>query len=46
VVAWLTARNIPAERLQALGKGETTPTADNASAVGRAMNRRVEVRPQ
>jgi hypothetical protein len=46
VVAWLTDRKLPADRLQALGKGETTPMADNASAVGRAMNRRVEVRPQ
>lgn len=45
VVAWLIARKIPADRLQALGKGETAPIADNASAVGRAMNRRVEVRP-
>jgi type VI secretion system protein ImpK len=31
------------ERLQTDGKGETAPVADNASAEGRARNRRVEI---
>lgn len=46
VVQWLTERKIPATRLQSTGKGESQPIAENASAVGRAMNRRVEVKPQ
>lgn len=34
---------VPGARLQAVGKGETAPVADNASADGRARNRRVEI---
>jgi len=34
---------LPGARLDAVGKGETAPVADNASAAGRASNRRVEI---
>ncbi len=44
VVAWLTARSIGAGRLQAAGYGEAQPVADNGTAEGRALNRRVEIR--
>lgn len=46
VVKWLAARGISTDRLQAAGKGETEPIADNKSAVGRQMNRRVEAVPR
>ena len=46
VVNWLTANEIAADRLQAGGEGETEPPAANQSAVGRALNRRVEVEPR
>lgn len=44
VVRWLTDKGIAADRLQAQGFGETQPVADNDSAAGRALNRRVEIR--
>jgi OOP family OmpA-OmpF porin len=44
VIAWLVAHDIDAARLEAEGLGETRPVADNASAAGRALNRRVELR--
>lgn len=40
--AWLVAHGIAAERITARGYGETQPLADNRSAAGRAVNRRVE----
>jgi len=44
VVKWLTDKGIAATRLEAQGFGETQPVADNDSAAGRALNRRVEIR--
>lgn len=43
VVQSFQATGIPAERLQVTGYGESRPVADNASAAGRAHNRRVEI---
>lgn len=39
----LAARGVSAERLTARGLGEEAPVADNATAAGRAANRRVEI---
>jgi OmpA-OmpF porin, OOP family len=44
VVKWLTDKGITASRLEAQGFGESQPVADNDSAAGRALNRRVEIR--
>jgi OOP family OmpA-OmpF porin len=44
VVKWLTDKGIAPARLQAQGFGETRPVADNETAAGRALNRRVEIR--
>jgi OOP family OmpA-OmpF porin len=43
VVSWLTGHGIAANRLEPQGFGSTRPVADNATAAGRALNRRVEV---
>ena len=40
---YLVSRGVPSEEIKALGKGETTPIADNTTAEGRANNRRVEI---
>jgi outer membrane protein OmpA-like peptidoglycan-associated protein len=40
---YLVAQGVPAERVQAIGRGESTPVASNASPEGRANNRRVEI---
>ncbi|WP_373049900.1 OmpA family protein, partial [Thalassovita aquimarina] len=45
VVAALGQRGVNTERLAAKGYGETRPIADNATAEGRAANRRVEFLP-
>lgn len=39
----LAARQVGAERLSVAGLGQEEPIADNRSAQGRAMNRRVEI---
>ncbi len=44
VVGWLVENGIDAGRLQPVGKGEAEPVASNATADGKALNRRVEVR--
>ncbi|WP_428242619.1 OmpA family protein [Gynuella sp.] len=42
VKAYLVEQGIAAERLTAEGYGEASPVADNATAEGRSLNRRVE----
>jgi OOP family OmpA-OmpF porin len=44
VRAYLVMRGVPAERLVARGYGPDQPITTNATAAGRAMNRRVELR--
>jgi outer membrane protein OmpA-like peptidoglycan-associated protein len=44
VVDWLAARGIARERISAVGRGESEPVATNATAEGRQLNRRVEIR--
>jgi len=39
----LLERGVPAERVVAVGHGDTAPVADNATAAGRALNRRITV---
>ncbi len=43
VVAYLRSRGVASSRLSAEGRGESEPRASNATADGRAMNRRVEI---
>lgn len=44
VVEYLESRGIPSSRIQEIdGKGDTRPVASNATAAGKAKNRRVEI---
>lgn len=43
VSAFLVTHGVPQGRVHAEGKGEANPIADNATAEGRANNRRVEI---
>lgn len=43
VTAFLTAQGVPAALITPVGLGETHPAASNATADGRAQNRRVEI---
>ena len=40
---YLVAQGVPADRLQAVGKGESSPIASNSTSSGRSENRRVEI---
>jgi outer membrane protein OmpA-like peptidoglycan-associated protein len=43
VRSYLISKGVPEETLQAEGKGQSTPIADNTTPEGRATNRRVEI---
>lgn len=43
VVNWLVSNGVNADQLTAKGAGESQPAASNATAEGRAQNRRVEL---
>ena len=40
---FLTSQGVSSDRVRVAGKGESSPVASNASASGRAQNRRVEI---
>lgn len=44
VADWLANRGIDAGRMRVSGAGSTVPIADNATRLGRGLNRRIEVR--
>jgi len=46
VATYVTGQGVAAARVTAVGKGETTPVADNATSEGRQQNRRVVIRKQ
>ena len=44
VTNYLTSRGVSRARIESIGYGEQYPVADNTTEVGRAQNRRVEIR--
>lgn len=40
---YLTSQGVPADRIRSVGRGASAPIASNATADGRAQNRRVEI---
>ena len=42
-MGWLTKQGVEAGRLSSKGFGKAKPVAENATAQGRSLNRRVEV---
>lgn len=46
VKEYLISKGIAADRLKAVGYGESRPVADNATAAGKAQNRRVELKTE
>jgi outer membrane protein OmpA-like peptidoglycan-associated protein len=44
VARYLISRGVSSARIQTQGMGESHPIADNATAEGRALNRRVEIK--
>ena len=43
VLSYLVKRGIPEDKIRAIGCGESRPIASNATAAGKAKNRRVEI---
>lgn len=43
VINYLSSRGVPGSRMMSEGRGPDNPVADNSTAQGRAMNRRVEL---
>ncbi|QKG52393.1 OmpA family protein [Hymenobacter sp. BRD67] len=43
--AYMLSKGIPADRIESRGYGETKPIADNKTAAGQALNRRVDFDP-
>jgi OOP family OmpA-OmpF porin len=43
VMNWLTANGVGADRMEAVGYGESQPKYDNTTKEGRRLNRRVEI---
>lgn len=43
VVRYLIERGVPQDKIQAVGRGDSQPIASNATASGKAQNRRVEI---
>jgi len=44
VVSFLSKEGVDSARMQALGRGESVPIAENTTEAGRLLNRRVEIR--